>query len=321
MFRHLLLPMTLFASLTLGACSGMTGPETSDLVEASARQSKTGPATVQIERTLKRKVAIARFTDETRHRNASALDQNDEQAGKQTMAMLSRRLSQTGKFMMVERSDLTTAAAEKGYPGAQQQLIGADYLIVGSISEFGRSAESEVGMFSRNKIQTARAKVDVRLIDVRTGQIIFSQEASGEASAEVNTTGAGQKAAYDASLDDKAIAAALGQLLNPLVNNLLDQPWRAPLIGEQDGMYMLAGGQSQGIAVGDEFKLMIAGQIVRSPQSGILLELPGKQIGTVKVESFSTQGDKEVSLASVVSGRVDASNLSKLYVVSARPAS
>ena len=53
----------------------------------------------------------------------------------------------------------------------------------------------------------------------------------------------------------------------------------------------------------------------------MLLELPGKQVGTVRVESFAGQGDNEVSLASLLSGQIDKKILSTLYVVSAQPAS
>ena len=251
MFRRSVLPVTLSVSLALGGCSSVTKPTSNTIPDAGTNKERVSPVLAQNEKILKRKVAIARFTDETRHGNAFALNQNNDRVGKQASDILSTRLSDTGKFLMLERADLDKIRSEQALTGAQQQQIGADYLIVGSISEFGRSAESEVGIFSRNKIQVARAKVNVRLIDVKTGQIIYSQEGSGEAMAEANTVfGVGQKAAYDASLDDKAISAAISQLISNLVNNLLDQPWRAYVVGEEDGFYILTGGQSQGIVGG-----------------------------------------------------------------------
>lgn len=322
MFRHYVVSATVIATLSLGACSSVTKPTSNALPQAHTGSERISPALTQSGKTLKRKVAIARFTDETRHGNAFVLNESNDRVGKQAMDILSARLSETGKFLMLERADLDKIRSEKALTGAQQEQIGADYLIVGSISEFGRSAESEVGIFSRNKIQAARAKVNVRLIDVKTGQIIYSEEGSGEATAEANTVfGVGQKAAYDASLDDKAISAAISQLISNLVNNLMDQPWRAYVIGEQDGLYILTGGTAQGIAVGDEFSLMKPGQQVRNPQTGMLLELPGKPIGTVRVESFAGQGDNEISLASLVSGKIDLDSTATLYVVSRGPAS
>ncbi|WP_344802536.1 CsgG/HfaB family protein [Allohahella marinimesophila] len=320
MSRRLVLPAAVVATLTLGACSYVAKP-TSALLPGNAEGNRIGATLAQTDKMLKRKVAIAGFTDDTRHGNAFGLNQGNDRVGEQAMDILSRRLSETGQFLMLERADLDKLHTEQSLKGLQHAEIGADYLIVGSISEFGRSAESEVGMFSRNKIQAARAKLNVRLVDVKTGQIIYSQESSGEATAEADTVvEPGQQAAYDASLDARAISAAISQLMSSLVNNLLDQPWRAYVIGEQDGQYILTGGQSQGIVVGDEFRLMKPGQLVRNPQTGMLLELPGKQVGMVRVESFGGYGHEEIALASLVSGRIDANNLAAFYVVNHKPA-
>ena len=63
-------------------------------------------------------------------------------------------------------------------------VIGAQYLILGSVSEYGRSSESDVGIFSRNKIQKANVTVNVRLVDTKTSRVVFSEEATGEARVE-----------------------------------------------------------------------------------------------------------------------------------------
>src|SRR5690606_7797901 len=107
----------------------------------------------------------------------------------------------------------------------------------------------------------ARAKVNVRLVDVRTGQIVYSEEGSGEALSEANTVfGVGERAGYDSSLDDKALSAAISKLVSNVVENLMDKPWQAYLIGEQDGLYIMTGGKTQGVKVGDTFSVMQRGK-------------------------------------------------------------
>ena len=129
---------------------------------------------------LKRKVVIARFTNETKHGNSFLLDESNDRIGKQASDILAARLTESGKFLMFERQDLNKIKAEQDLANITPKLVGADYLIIGSVSEFGRTTTSEVGIFSRNMKQRANATVNVRLVDVTTGQIIFSQEGSGE---------------------------------------------------------------------------------------------------------------------------------------------
>ena len=134
--------------------------------------------------TLKRKVAIARFSNETRSGQSFMRDESGDRLGKQASDILSARLSSTGSFLMFERSDSTKISAEQMLAGLKESGVAVDYLILGSVSEFGRSVESVSGVFSRAKAQRAYAKVNVRLVDVETGRIVHSAEGAGEAVSE-----------------------------------------------------------------------------------------------------------------------------------------
>ena len=114
---------------------------------------------------------------------------------------------ESGSFLVFERPDLGKIEQEQRLTG-QSNLIGVDTLILGSVTEFGRSTTGEVGFLSATKRQTARAKVEIRLADARTGQVFFSAAGAGEALAESGeVAGFGSRAAYDGSLNDKAIGA------------------------------------------------------------------------------------------------------------------
>ncbi|MFQ3248944.1 MAG: curli biogenesis system outer membrane secretion channel CsgG [Glaciecola sp.] len=265
---------------------------------------------------LKRKVAIARFTDETKNSNSIFVNKSFDNIGKQASDILSARLTDSGQFLMFERDDLDKVKSEQALNGVTSSVVGADYLIVGSISEFGRKTTSETGIFSRNKIQQAVATVNVRLIDTKTGQIIFSEEGSGEARAEANTTfGVGERAAFDSTLNDKAISAAISKVVSDLMENLLDTPWKAYLIAEQDGQYIMTGGASQGISVGDEFTILQKGKLIKNPQTGLMIELAGKPIATATVELLTGTGNNEISIVSLDSALPAQTDLAQLVVV------
>jgi curli biogenesis system outer membrane secretion channel CsgG len=104
---------------------------------------------------LKRKIAIARFTDETKNSKSIFVNKSVDNIGKQAADILSARLTNSGQFIMLERDDLDKVKNEQALEGISSAVVGADYLIVGSISEFGRKTTSETGIFSRNKIQQA----------------------------------------------------------------------------------------------------------------------------------------------------------------------
>lgn len=307
-----LLILSLSTVLLVSGCSTAT----KEVINKIPEPSNVSPTLSQPEqKVLKRKVAIARFSNETKHGNSFLLDEHNDRIGKQAMDILSARLTESGKFIMLERSDLNKINDEKAMTSMTSEMIGADFLIVGSVSEFGRNSSSEVGIFSRNKKQTAQAKVNVRLLDVRTGQIVFSEEGEGIAEAEANTVfGVGEKAGYDASLDDKALSAAISKLTSNLVENLLENPWRSYVLGEQDGFYLISGGKDQGINTGDSFAVVTKGKQVKNPQTGIMIELPGKEIAQLTVVSSVGTGLNEVSLCEVSSGGLKGQVLTNLYV-------
>jgi len=253
---------------------------------------------------LKRKVAIARFSNETQSGTSFLVDDSGDRIGKQAADILSARLTETGKFLMFERLDSDDVSAEKMLAGLKEEGVAVDYLIVGSVSEFGRSVESQSGVFQRAKTQRAYAKVNVRLVDVSTGRIISATEGAGEATSETKTTmGVGSSAGYDQSLTDKAISAAISQMTSNLVENMTAKPWRTYLLTQQDGHYVMSGGTSQGIRPGLRLKVYENGTRVKNPQTGAMITLPGKQVAEVEV--ISTVGEdefSELSFVSVVSG-------------------
>jgi|HubBroStandDraft_1064217.scaffolds.fasta_scaffold133775_2 curli biogenesis system outer membrane secretion channel CsgG len=275
-------------------------------VDAPAQTAGTGASVAAVQpaaRTLKRKIAIARFTNETNYGRSFLLDKDSDPIGKQAVDILSKKLLDTGKFILLERADIEKINAELGLGKLEGLHNMADYLVVGSITAFGRKTEGNVGVFTRSKKQTAYAKVTIRLLDVRTGEVIYADEGSGEAFTEVQTAvGLGPTADYDSTLNDKVLDAAITNLASNVIGHLLQEPWKAYIIAYSDGSYVLTGGQSQGVKVGDTFDVLIEGSKVHNPATDMDVTLPGHKVAQIQVSSFAGEGMNEVSIASVTSG-------------------
>ena len=264
-------------------------------------------------KTIKRKVAIGRFSNETQYGKGLFYDKENDPMRKQAMDILSAKLAASGKFILLERDDLDIIVKEAG---DAMNKLNADYIILGSITEFGRKTEGQVKLFSSSKTQTVEAGVSIRLVDASTGLIIYSDEAKGFAETTSKTAlGVGGVAGYDATLSDKAISAALSQLVENIINKCMDKPWRAYILSFDEGSCIISGGASQGLSPDDRFKVYRKGKKVKNPQTGIEIELPGTEIGSVTV--LQTTGDTpetEISICSYAGESINADELSNYYI-------
>ncbi len=266
---------------------------------------------------LKRKVAIARFGNEAQYGKSALFGiNNNYNAEKQATDILSAKLASSGKFILLERNDIDKINKETNTYNLKSLKIGADYLIVGSVSEFGRKNISDTGVFSRSKTQVAYAKVSVRLIDVKTGQIIFAQEGAGEAKSEAGTAfGIGKHVGYDSTLNDKAISTAISSVVDGIMQNLLTKPWRSYVLSVKDNTIIIAGGQKQGLKINDTFSIYKKGRSIKNPQTGMMIELPGSKIASVKIISqFGTTYTDEGSICQITSGNLKGVNTNDLHV-------
>lgn len=289
-------------------------------VSAQKKIEKVEPQIQEIkkeEQVLKRKVAIARFSNETQYAKGLFYDKENDPLGKQTVDILSTKLAASNKFILLERQDLDKIISEIEYAGNENyQKVGADYLIIGSITEFGRKNVGKARVFSRSKTQTVQAGVSVRLVDVSTGQIIYSEEAKGEAeTANKTVMGFGERTDYDATLSDKAISAAISQLVENIINNCMDRPWKSYILSNDENGIIISGGKSQGLKVGDVYEVIQKGKSVKNPQTGMMIELAGTTVGKVRIDLL--QGDNpqnEFAMVSFIEGNMDPQNLNNYYI-------
>lgn len=288
----------------LSSCATMQKPDVETVKQAPKISRTIATAQPDAKKGLKRKVAIARFTNETRYGQSFFIDKDDNRIGKQAVDILSAKLLETEKFILLERADLDKINKELSMGNMQPLKNMADYVIVGSITEFGRKDVSDVGVFSRVKKQVVFCKVHVRLVDVYTGQLIYSEDGEGNAFSEAGTVfGVGSRAGYDSSLNDKAIESAISNLSSNIIEKLLDKPWRAYILAYEDGHFIISGGKSQNIKAADLFDVMQEGKKIKNPQTNMEVTLPGKKIGELKViSSLGDSPENEVSLCKLIQG-------------------
>lgn len=254
--------------------------------------------------TLKRKIALGRISNETNYGRSLLRDSHGDPLGKQVTDLMSKALTESGTYLVFERPDITRLQSESRLTDSKLNLIGVDALIIGSLTEFGRKTVGQSGFASSSKRQVAFAKVDVRVVDVNTGQVFFATSGAGEASTEsASTFGFGSQAGYDGTLNDAAIRQAVSEVVNRLANELGARPWQTFILKAEASRIFIGGGKSQGIKPGMVFSVQTLGEKLKSPQTGAEISLPGVALARIQVES--TFGDSELnegSVASVISG-------------------
>ncbi len=237
--------------------------------------------------------------------------------GKQALDILSTKLASSGKFILLERQDMDKIMEELEISGNQgYPKTNADYLIFGSVTQFGRKNIGDLNAFSRTKTQIVEAGVSIRLVDVSTGQIIYSEEANGEAETTAKTTlGFGEKVDYDMSLSDEAISVAISKLVENIIINCMDRPWKAYFLLYDETGIIISGGKSQGLTIGSIFDVVEKGKMIDNPQTGMKIELPGKFVGKVRIDFVGGENpENEFSMVSFIEGDIDKQNLNNYYI-------
>ena len=269
------------------------------------------------EKALKTKIAVGRFSNETRYGASLLRDDNYDPLGKQAADILAAYLVKTGKFLVFERPDLSKIEKEQGQSAQPKGAIGVDTLIIGSVVEFGRTEDGKRGLLNKERIQHAHAKVAIRLVDVRTGLVYFSATGQGEATTDTKTVlGIGSTSSYDGTLTDKALSVAVEDMLEQLVNSLSARKWQTDILSVDGGQIYISGGQHQGLKVGDRLNLVKPGKVIKSAQSGFDIQLPPAPVGTLQVVSlFGTSETNEGAVTQLVNGSIAGLDPQSLLVV------
>lgn len=304
-------------AMTLAACATVEKPAERVIAPQLTEEVQTTQA-VPIAPRLKRRIAVARFSNSTNYGKGLLFDGENDPLADQARDMLVKRLIETGQFMVFERDNLEELSLERTLLGEEgaSNLVGVDAVVIGSVTQFGRKTEGQVGFLSSTKKQTVAATVEGRLVDPRTSLAFFSASGQGETSTESGeVAGFGSRAAYDASLNDAAIAAAISDLTSEIIGNLADRPWSTDVLQIEGAQVFISGGARQGLKVGDRFSVETVGKVIKSGQTGLPITLPGSKLAEIEVTSFFGDSEySEGSIANVVSGSLSVQDTKQLTV-------
>lgn len=138
-------------------------------------------------------------------------------------------LQQTGRFTVLDRANLDEIAFESKLKGQAAQLKGARYLVTGDITEFGRKTVGDkqlFGILGKGKTQTAYAKVNLNIVDTKSGEVVFASQGAGEYSlSNREIIGFGGTAGYDSTLNGKVLELAIRDAVNNLVKGIEQGQW------------------------------------------------------------------------------------------------
>ncbi len=302
--------VVVFAAMVSGCATPAPEPTRySPPVDAFEAEAAREAVLLPAEPTLRRRVAIGRFSNATNYGRALLRPGERDPLADQVADMLMSRLVETERFIVVERADLDVIATERRIAGDNQSnLIGVDAVIVGSVNEFGRRTEGQAGFLSSTMRQAVDARVSIRLVDVDTGVAFFSADGQGSASNEAGeVAGFGARAGYDGTLNDRAISAAIDDLVNSIIIELNDRPWRTDVLEARGQQIFIAGGERMGIRLDDVFELVTRGETLTSRTTGMPITLPGEAVARIRVTGFFGESElSEGSIAEVISGGLPA---------------
>jgi curli biogenesis system outer membrane secretion channel CsgG len=152
-----------------------------------------------------------------------------DRLGSQSKTILKTHLQETHRFVVVDRANMDEIAREAEIRGDDLALKGAQVVLTGDVTEFGRKTTGDVvlfGILGAGKTQVAYSKVALNVVDVRTSEIIYSATGAGEyALSNRQVLGTGGSAGYDATLNGKVLDLAIREAVNRLVEGLQAGRW------------------------------------------------------------------------------------------------
>ena len=155
---------------------------------------------------------------------------NVDRLGGQAQTILLTHLQQSGRFSVLDRTNMSEIKEEAALQKKEQTLKGASFVVTGDVTEFGRKDVGDkqlFGILGRGKTQIAYAKVNLNIVNTLTSEVVFSSQGAGEFSlSEREVIGFGGTAGYDSTLNGKVLDLAIRDAVNNLVSGIDRGAWR-----------------------------------------------------------------------------------------------
>jgi curli biogenesis system outer membrane secretion channel CsgG len=232
-------------------------------------------------------------------------------------AMLTTALIESNRFIVIERAQLQKTLSEQELKGNKLtnqstgpqlgKLIGVQFLIFGSVTEFGADDKGGgmsfglsggaigsllSGAFSRQSTSGTVA-MDFRIVDTTTGRVLQSYRVK-----EVI-----DNSSWDVSLGYKGVSMGtnqfmktpLGQAARVVITRAVrriatsagDTAWTGQVVDFDQGEVYINAGKSSGLKVGDAFMIERVVKRLTDPTTNEVLMIRKKPIGMVEIKTVA----------------------------------
>ncbi|QJQ02266.1 membrane protein [Herbaspirillum rubrisubalbicans] len=221
MFSRYVTTVAVVAIVTaLGGCATENSRSLPVAQVASAQQAYQGPRSP---------IAVGKFDNRSSYLRGIFSDGVDRLGG-QAKTILITHLQQSNRFSVMDRDNMGELAQEAKLNKQTQTLKGANYVVTGDVTEFGRKETGDrqlFGILGRGKSQVAYAKVALNIVDVNTSQVVYSAQGAGEYSLDNREiVGFGGTASYDSTLNGKVLDLAIREAVQNLVTGIDSGAWK-----------------------------------------------------------------------------------------------
>ncbi len=174
-------------------------------------------------------IAVGKFDNRSSYMRGVFSDGVDR-LGSQAKTILITHLQQSNRFKVLDRDNMGETLQEAQIKGQVQRLSGADYVVTGDVTEFGRKEVGDhqlFGILGRGKTQVAYAKVALNIVNISTSEVVYSAQGAGEYSlSNREVVGFGGTASYDSTLNGKVLDLAMREAVEKLVGAVDSGAWK-----------------------------------------------------------------------------------------------
>ena len=222
----------------------------------------------------------------------------------------------TGKFSLVERSQLATILAEQDFGQSGRvnsaqvaeigRLLGVQLILTGSITNF--SIDTKGGGLSRLGLSAeyseAESNLDIRLIDTNTAEIIFA--ADGEGTVRLGgfrIRGVDFRQDFDTGLAQQALRPAVEDVVRKIADqsdsfaSIQTPVTPAQIVGSNGGNFYVDKGDNYDVTVGQRYEVHRIVDEIRDANGNVLDQIT-EIVGIIQVTRVLGQS----SIATVTEG-------------------
>ncbi len=269
------------------------------------------------ERILKKRIAVITFEDKSDQSVSWGTHFRD--AGDGMADMLTTALVESGRYVVLERSEIDRILQEQDLgvagivtPETAAQVgrtLGAEILVFGAVTEFGYKSKTTGGRFGGvsvgKKSSEATVAVDVRLVNATTTLIVAAKnvretEKKSGFDVQVEDMGFEDLSQFDETLAGKATRKAINKTVELIDEHSPSIPWQGKVILAQNESVYINAGAVGGVQVGDRFQVIRPGEPLVDPDTGLELGTVETTVGEIQVVDNQVGNGKAAQCQSIL---------------------